>query len=432
MTNHSSIGLLVVAFAATHAAAQVADGLQCYKVTDTTLKRLKAVVDLDAPSAGLAPGCRLSRAKYYCTPAKTTVQPGTLYDGATPISGIPYNGRPAATDRICYKVACPRPVGTAADETVTDRFGTHQLGRLSTQMVCTPATGGTLPPPANGFRIETPEIDIDPGQNISLCYFFRTPNTETVPVKRWVSEMGPANRGIVMYLTTTPNGVPVDRFPPGTITTVDCDAFKSGAQDRPHWVYDATSSPAELALPADDGAGNPVAIEIPPNSAAFLMMHHMNTTTQVAKSRVIVNAEAVEGPVYTRSATFGTYDSGIAVPPQTSGYVVSRSCAVPAGATFWRLTTLTHKHAVRAAINDGSDVVVETLDWAHPDTTTWPTAPFFGFASGQLRYSCTYDNPHTFTLRTGNSLQSEEQCMAVGYFFPATAGRWCYNGFSLY
>ena len=101
------IPLLLLALGATTAQAQgVADNLQCFKVTDASLRRLRGIVDLDAPSVGLAPGCKLGKAKLYCIPAKKTVQAGTLRDGNRPVTELPYHGPPAETDRVCYRVRC--------------------------------------------------------------------------------------------------------------------------------------------------------------------------------------------------------------------------------------------------------------------------------------------------------------------------------------
>src|SRR5262249_39017527 len=129
--------VLAVALAASLARAQSdPDHLQCYRVTDATLRHLRATVDLDAPSIGIAAGCKLSKAKLYCVRARQQVQPGTLSDGSDPIVELPYHGR-ADTDRICYQVRCPSSVGTTTDQVATDRFGTHQLRRPKTDMVCT-------------------------------------------------------------------------------------------------------------------------------------------------------------------------------------------------------------------------------------------------------------------------------------------------------
>jgi hypothetical protein len=419
--------LLAVALGGTPASAQGdPDHLQCYRVTDATLRRLRGTVDLEAPAIGVAPGCKLSKAKLYCVPARQQVRPGTLFDGVHPVTEVPYHGRPAETDRICYQVRCPP--STAADQIATDRFGTHALRRLATDMVCTPATGGTLPPPAQGFQVTSPPIEISPGQDVTYCYYFRTPNLATLAVKRWASALGPAGRGLVFF-TTTQGDLAAERRPAGELSVVDCELFAS--TPRPNWRYAGYGPSDELAFPADDGDGHPVAMEIPPTSAGVLMIHFKNETGAPVVSSATLNAEALDDVVYTPTATLLSYDGTIAVPPQTTGHVETQSCAVPAGARFWNLSTFAHKQAVRTNVLDGSNVVFESFDWAHPGAHTLPAPPFYSFASGTFTHRCTYDNPTTRTITRGPSQQFDEQCLGVGYFFPASKPRLCYNGFVL-
>src|SRR6185295_13808828 len=98
---------------------------------------------------------------------------------------------------------------------------------------------------------------------------------------------------------------------------------------------------------------------------------------------------------------------------------------------FWSLTTHTHRFAKRSSVQENTNVLVDTIDWTNPDAATWPTPPFFTFATNRMTTSCTYDNPNGFTLRTGGSYQYDEQCVAVGYFFPATKPLMCRDGFPL-
>ena len=426
----------VVAFAVTSLLAagscraqDVPDHLQCYRIRDAELRALRGVVDLDAPSLGVAPGCTLGKAKLYCAPARQTVQPGTLVNGKTPVSELPYHGSPAETDRICYRVKCPKPSGTAAAQVATDRFGTRRLTDLKTDMVCTPAVGGTLPPPARGFQIKSPEVEIDPGQNVPYCYYFRTPNDVPVAIGRFTSSMRDVNRQVIVFTTTTQAGQPVDIAPPGTVSVVDCNVL--GASNAiPHWLYETTAKSGVLAMPSDDGAGHPLAMEIPPNSSGFLLMHHYNPTSEPRKGQVTVNFEALDTPVYTRTETFMSTDALIAVPEGATDFVQSRPCDVPPGAKFWSLTTHTHRFAKRSAVQDGTEVLFETTDWANPVATTWQP-PFFGFATNRMTTACTYDNPNGYTLRSGGSYQTDEQCVAVGYFFPATRPLQCRDGYPL-
>lgn len=410
---------------ATPARAQdVADHLQCFKVTDATRKRLKGVVELDAPSIGATPGCRLSKAKLYCVPTTARVQPGSLLDGNTPLTEVPYHGRPAETDRVCYEVTCPY---ATTGQTVTDRFGTRTMRLSSTEMVCTPATGGTVPPPENGLSITSPPIQIDPGQNVTYCYYFRTPNDVTLPVKRFVSDVGPAVRSAVLFTTAKSTGEAYDRVPPGTVTAANCDVFADG-HDVPRWLFQGDATTTELALPPDDGAGRPVAMEIAPNSSGFLMMHFQNTTAQPVTTHVTVHLEALDTPVYTKTDSFLTYRTTIAVPPFSTGYFTADDCTVPANARFWHWTTRTHKQAARTIVYDGLALLSETNDWTHPAVRTW-APPFFAFASGKASYACSYVNPTSRTLQRGPSQQVDEECMAVGYFLPATRSSTCRDGY---
>jgi hypothetical protein len=111
--------------------------------------------------------------------------------------------------------------------------------------------------------------------------------------------------------------------------------------------------------------------------------------------------------------------------------VQSRTCDVPVDAKFWSLTTHTHRFAKRSSVQEGTDGIFQATDWTDPGAATWPTPPFFQFATGRMTTACTYDNPNGYTLRSGGSYQSEEQCVAVGYFFPATKPLQCRDGFPL-
>ena len=418
----------ILASGATVRAQGGPDGMQCFKIRDADLRGLRGTVDLDAPSLGLAAGCKLGKAKLYCTPAQQAVQPGTLFNGNRPLTELPYHGPPAATDRVCYRVSCPKPAGTASAQQITDRFGTRQLTALKTDMLCVPATGGTLPPPASGLQIESPEIEIQPQQSVPYCYYFRFANAERIAVERFVSSMRAVNRKVILFRTTDAQGAPVDAFPPGTVSAVDCSAIgRPGV--RSHWMYESDTPDGELALPADDGAGNPLALEVPAFSSGFMLIHHHNTTSEVQKGRVTINLEALDEPVYTPTDTFTAIDTNFAVPPYTSGYVQTNGCDVPPGAQFWRLTTHTHRYATASSVGDGTGKIFETLDWTHPGGVTWPTPPFRALDANRLTHGCTFDNPNGYTVRPGPSYLSEDECVAVGYFFPASKPLSCRDGY---
>lgn len=419
------LAILIFALGAGAAHAQTQeDHLQCYKITNANLKKLKGVVDLDAPGIGASPGCKLKKATHYCVPARSEVQAGTLFDGREPLDPDPFESVPSAESRICYQVACPKGVAGAPDQLVQDAFGLHALTRLRTQMICAPAT----PPPASAFRIVTPEIEIAALQEIAYCYYFRTANNVPAAIRRFSSTQTAVVRQAVFVTTETIGGGPVEKDAPGTVSAANCGIAASGSV-VPRWVYESHAASSELTLPADDGTGKPLAIEVPPNTPGFLLMHMFNPTEQPMTGQVTIEAEAlVADSEYTATAAFVTYDSTISIPPQSAGHLETLACPAPSGAQFWRLTTNTHQHSVSTAIRDGGATLFQSTDWEEPGAQVFAAPSFATFSSGELTTECTYNNPRNITLMDGDSFAVDEVCMAIGYFFPASGPQLCYGG----
>lgn len=403
-------------------AAAVTDDLQCYKITNQSLKAIKAVVDLEAPSIGTSPGCKLTKPKLYCVPATTSVRPGTLVNGKQPLMPLPYGLMAAETARICYGVTCKNPSGTAPDSLVTDRFGTHAFGKLATQMVCAPAVPGSEPRPI--LEITTPNVEIDPGQEISYCYFFRTPNLQTVAVKKWTSSMDSVIHDVSVYTT------PTDVEFPGSLT-IGCTALQhAGSQNFPRWLYAADTVSAELPFPTDDGTGKPVALTVPANKPGYVILHYINTTGAKVSGHFRLVAETLDDAVaYTPTNTYISYDGSINIPSGAIGHSESQNCAVPAGVSFWYLSTHTHKQGTETRLLDGTSVLLDSFDWEHPLAETRSAPPFLEFVSNVLKTDCNYENPTNRTITAGDSTQTDEQCVSVGYFFPTAVPKVCFNGF---
>ena len=94
---------------------------------------------------------------------------------------------------------------------------------------------------------------------------------------------------------------------------------------------------------------------------------------------------------------------------------------------FFTVSTHAHKRATHTQVNDGATIVFQSDNWEHPGAADWRANPNYTFSSGTLTYRCDYTNDTANTVRTGDSAATDEMCMAVGYFFPATAPRYCIN-----
>jgi hypothetical protein len=79
-------------------------------------------------------------------------------------------------------------------------------------------------------------------------------------------------------------------------------------------------------------------------------------------------------------------------------------------------------------LKDGASILFMSTNWENPGAMTWLAAPFYTFASGAMTYECTYNNTGAnmaHVIHSGASLDTDEVCMGIGYFFPSTGPKFC-------
>ncbi|HZJ66510.1 MAG TPA: hypothetical protein VFD36_23545 [Kofleriaceae bacterium] len=313
--------------------------------------------------------------------------------------------------------ACSSPPGPGIDPpSMQPDGGTIVVDGATT----TDAAPMEPPPPTRGFRIASPDVPIYPGDEVTFCYYFQTPNTTELAVKKWASHMTPGSHHLIVFFTPTM----LQR--PGTMTATNC-GFGSGG---PVWTYSAQTADAATALPLDDGGGKPVAQPVKAGQYGFLQVHFLNATDAVIQAHVQLDAFAHdEGVQYTPAGPFVTFNDRINLAPGTptapTRGMVSGTCDFRSMAggpyRFYAMSTHTHKQGVRAFVTDGSQMVLDNASWDHPLIRTWDM-PFFTFPNSTLTYQCDYVNPNNRTIVTGNNADTDEMCMVVGYYFPAPGG----------
>src|ERR1044071_1120866 len=189
---------------------------------------------------------------------------------------------------------------------------------------------GGSPPPTRGFQLTSPTVDINPGAEVTYCYYFKTPNTSELEIQRWASHMTPGVHDMILYLT------PNDQQPPGTMSPADCGIVKRAG--GPIWTYAAHSADAETVLPDNDGSGNPIGQPVKAKQSGFLQIHYLNTGTTVLHAHVELNAYAYpDGAQVTLAAPFVTFNLDISIMPgsqaQPATGMVNGTCQVPLDAT---------------------------------------------------------------------------------------------------
>ncbi|MCC6766477.1 MAG: hypothetical protein IT293_17590 [Deltaproteobacteria bacterium] len=105
------------------------DHLECFGVKDPL--KLKGVVSLPSLAGGLydAVGCKIGRAKKYCTPVAKLVT-------ASSVPVVPLAGQGLVDDYVCYPITCPKVKITQG---IVDQFGARVLEKLKQKELCVPA-----------------------------------------------------------------------------------------------------------------------------------------------------------------------------------------------------------------------------------------------------------------------------------------------------
>jgi hypothetical protein len=274
-------------------------------------------------------------------------------------------------------------------------------------------TPGELAPPAQGFQIESPPIIVASASEETYCYYFTLPLEEAVGVKRWESVMTPGSHHLIVYFTEQANQ------PDGTVTK-GCEGFGGGISNVPVWTYSTQTRHNVAEMPSGVG------MHVKAQQHGYVQMHYLNPTLEDLEVVVKVNGETFDpGEEYQRAAAFVTYHTGIQIPAGVGRTAfVEGNCRVKSGIQFFALSTHAHKRAVNTAVSDGEDLVFESDDWEHPGIHVWDDGYTF---SGSLHYRCDYVNDRDVTVTTGQSAESDEMCMAVGYFYPAQRPIFCIN-----
>ncbi len=273
-------------------------------------------------------------------------------------------------------------------------------------------------PPAEGFRIQTPPITINAGQEVTYCYYTTLDLPRAMGVKRWSSTMTPGSHHLILFFADHGKA-------DGTIDQ-DCGIGGSGL-NLPVWTYSAQTPTAEFSMPTGVG------MQVNQGQQAFVQMHYFNVSDGPIEASVTIDADAyAAAETFTPAAAYVTYNTNINIQPNSTG-MAQGTCSVPAGTKFFTMSTHAHRFSTLTRVTDGGQMVFEATDWEHPGARNWMAAPFYEFGSGQLTYRCEYNNTTGNVVREGDSAETDEMCMAVGYYFMDGAttarSRFCINDF---
>jgi len=278
-----------------------------------------------------------------------------------------------------------------------------------------------LPPPDQGFQIRSPDIQLEAGQEITYCYYTTlTEVTAATGIKQWSSEMTPGSHHLIVFFTDSAEQ------PDGTLTA-NCGFAGGNGTNLPIWSYSSQQETQTMDMPAGVGMQGKAGQHL------FVQMHYPDTDPNNAKTVHVTINGTTYAPTeqYTPASAFVTYSTDIHIAGGV-GMTASNehTCPVPAGKTWFALSTHSHRRSVHTEVHDGSTMIFQSDNWEHPGGTDWLADPHYQFA-GDLTYHCDYVNDLDQDVNTGDSAATDEMCMAVGYYYPASTATFCINGFEL-
>ncbi len=279
------------------------------------------------------------------------------------------------------------------------------------------------------FQIQTPNIELAPGEDSVQCYFFQSPNTANMAIRRWQLNKGEGILKVTLFASYNTSWQPVAISPSGTLSASNC-AFASGAGFKA-WLFDTRQASDDLEFPSDDGTGMPLAFELQPNQPLILQLKLFNSTAVAISANASLIAQAIApGNPYTKSASFITHNSAINIPALNSG-TATQSCPHPPG-KYWWMSMRTHRFGISAKAKDGTAMLLDSTNWEIPTEAIYTAPSFYQFAQPDVTYECTYNNDSGSNLNAGESESSDEICRFVGYFFPAPNPGLCENSTSFF
>jgi hypothetical protein len=226
--------------------------------------------------------------------------------------------------------------------------------------------------------------------------------------------MAPGSHHFILYKNDG------DQTPDGTLDTTNGCTLGFNQ----NWVYSSAVPHYETVMPEG------VAMVLGTRQKVVFDMHYINTTQQTLHASVTLNINLATGK-FEKAASLVSFNTMISI-PANGMQTVGGDCTPGAGSKFFQMLTHTHKRGKLATITrvlangQMGEELVKTTDWDHPTTNLWNAPDFLTFKQGEkFHYSCTYQNDLDQLVTVGTSAAVNEMCMAITYFYPASAGGSC-------
>ena len=265
----------------------------------------------------------------------------------------------------------------------------------------TPATEPPLdpPPPAGGQQLATDSYHLNPGDEIYMCYTFRSP-TDAVGITHvdTISEVGIHHLGVF-------------------------EAFGREEEEGAHvcntllketWIpiFGTGTGSKELQLP--DGVG----FVIQPSTQYIVQLHLQNATDAPLDVRAGINLTYDHAPDHLQPAgIFALGNDQFTVPAGATDFQVQETCNPGKPMNVFAVFPHMHKDGTKLEVTQNSGDPFYTIDpWVFGNQPMVPVSKTLT-TTDQLHMTCHWDNPSDAAIPFGES-SDDEMCFFLLFYYP--------------
>jgi hypothetical protein len=379
---------------------------------------------------------------------------------------------PILASLVCVALGCSASNGSGTSGLSTPAvldIGGKDCG-LVTSFKGSPLPGDGLcitpPAPEAGFQIhygptnyndpvEVGKYILQPGQEITDCVYFTTPNTGTVYMNQYHARMRPGSHHMLLSLVSNSGGTPGGAsFGGGKIIASSGNngpsACSTGLTDR--YLFGAQTPRIDIAAVGEGSPENTgLAEEIPPKSTGQIQAHFINATSGPILREVWANLVLTPKENVTEVAQFSFLIGGFLMNvPMGQSRAITAHAIVPSGVPddFRLIMATGHYHSHTTEFKAWATIAGQQVELLHdyntlgiaPDPAQWyfesavhnpvadPVKQTGGAYSGivhlragdRVDWECDVTNNNLpGGLKFNNEVYAAEMCNLFGFYAPS-------------
>lgn len=256
-------------------------------------------------------------------------------------------------------------------------------------------------------------ITVQPGRERQVCRTINVPGDTPLDIVRFESKMRGISHHFNLYKVI--DETRFDPATPGETAVKDCSPAAEQLRGDAAYIYGSATPDRVMETPPG------VAFRLEPGQRLILEYHAINYTLDPIEAGVDISmfAAAPEVEVAHHADIMWFANWGFLLPPgqETSS---TKRCSVPYDVEIFGLMSHFHElgthFKIEAVTAEGTRVVYEDDDWAHPKYEAFDP-PLTLKAGESLSWTCTWNNTRTEWVRPDKG-SKDEMCMVFAAAYP--------------